>query len=155
MIIVFVENEPKCSKCYDRKAKIAFMTSNVVIAKGKSAIIVVPTVFRSVPGWWCLRTRLCQRCSPKRGWRPEDKTRLRGGQQKSYHRLGPAKTYILQRPWVYPYPSVSDFAGTKLRPWSKQNSDQNSDHTRLCIYHGKRNSDHGLSFWEEKTQTMV
>ena len=46
----------------------------------------------------------------------------------------------------------------KLRPWSEKNSDQNSDHPRLCIYWGKEklrpwseflgreNSDHGLSF---------
>ena len=48
--------------------------------------------------------------------------------------------------------------GRKLRPWSEKNSDQNSDHPRLCIYWGKEklrpwseflgreNSDHGLSF---------
>ena len=55
----------------------------------------------------------------------------------------------------------------KLRPWSEKNSDQNSDHPRLCIYWGKEklrpwseflgraNSDHGLSFWGGQTQTMV
>ena len=44
------------------------------------------------------------------------------------------------------------------RPWSEKNSDQNSDHPRLCIYWekeklrpwseflGRENSDHGLSF---------
>ena len=31
------------------------------------------------------------------------------------------------------------FRGTKLRPWSKRNSDQNSDHARLCIYHWGQN----------------
>ena len=46
----------------------------------------------------------------------------------------------------------------KLRPWSEKNSDQTSDHPRLCIYWGneklrpwseflgRENSDHGLSF---------
>ena len=46
----------------------------------------------------------------------------------------------------------------KLRPWSEKNSDQNSDHPRLCIYWGneklrpwseflgRENSDHVLSF---------
>ena len=46
----------------------------------------------------------------------------------------------------------------KLRPWSEKNSDQNSDHPRLCIYWGheklrpwseflgRENPDHGLSF---------
>ena len=34
--------------------------------------------------------------------------------------------------------------GTKLRPWSEQNTDQNSDHARLCN-----------SLEKEKTQTMV
>ena len=46
----------------------------------------------------------------------------------------------------------------ETQPWSKQNSDQNSDHARLCIYRGKEklrpwskflgreNSDHGLNF---------
>ena len=52
--------------------------------------------------------------------------------------------------------------GRKLRPWSEQNSDQNSDHPRHCIYQAKEKlrpwseflgreiSDHGLSlacFW--------
>ena len=61
-----------------------------------------------------------------------------------------------------PLPQCFCLRGTKLRPWSEQNSDQNSDHPRLCMYWGKEklrpwseflgreNSDHGLSlgcFW--------
>ena len=57
-----------------------------------------------------------------------------------------------------PLPQCFCPRGRKLRPWSKKNSDQNSDHPRLCIYWGKEklrpwseflgreNSDHGLSF---------
>ena len=57
-----------------------------------------------------------------------------------------------------PLPQCFWLRGTKLRPWSKQNSDQNSDHTRLCIYQGmeklrpwskflgRENPDHGLNF---------
>ena len=56
-----------------------------------------------------------------------------------------------------PLPKGFWLRGTKLRPWSKQNSDQNSDHARLCISQGKEklrpwsqfpgreNSDHGLN----------
>ena len=56
-----------------------------------------------------------------------------------------------------PLPQCFCLRGRKLRPWSKQNSDQNSDHPRLCIYWGieklrpwskflgRENSDHGLS----------
>ena len=43
-----------------------------------------------------------------------------------------------------PLPQCFCPRGRKLRPWSEKNSDQNSDHPRLCIYWGK-----------EKTQTMV
>ena len=60
-----------------------------------------------------------------------------------------------QRPWVYPYPRVSDFAG--------RNSDHDPSKTQTktqttpdSVFIGeRRNSDHGLSFWEGKTQTMV
>ena len=57
-----------------------------------------------------------------------------------------------------PLPQCFCPRGRKLRPWSEKNSDQNSDHPRLCIYWGKEklrpwseflgreNSDHGLSF---------
>ena len=57
-----------------------------------------------------------------------------------------------------PLPQCFCPRGRKLRPWSEENSDQNSDHSRLCIYWGKEklrpwseflgreNSDHGLSF---------
>ena len=62
---------------------------------------------------------------------------------------------LLIRP---PLPQCFRPRGRKLRPWSEKNSDQNSDHSRLCIYWGKEklrpwseflgreNSDHGLSF---------
>ena len=60
-----------------------------------------------------------------------------------------------QRPWVYPYPSVSDLARgnsdhcpSKAR--TKAQTTPNSVFARE-----RRNSDHGLSFWEGKTQTMV
>ena len=36
-----------------------------------------------------------------------------------------------------PLPQRFRLRGTKLRPWSKQNSGQNSDHPRLCTYWGK------------------
>ena len=61
-------------------------------------------------------------------------------------------------PMGLPLPQGFRLRGTKLRPWSKQNSDQNSDHARLCMYQGKEklrpwskflgreNSDHGLNF---------
>ena len=57
-----------------------------------------------------------------------------------------------------PLPQCFCPRGRKLRPRSEKNSDQNSDHPRLCIYWGKEklrpwseflgreNSDHGLSF---------
>ena len=57
-----------------------------------------------------------------------------------------------------PLPQCFCPRGRKLRPWSEENSDQNSDHPRHCIYWGKEklrpwseflgreNSDHGLSF---------
>ena len=57
-----------------------------------------------------------------------------------------------------PLPQCFCPRGRKLRPWSEKNSDQNSDHPRLCIHRGKENlrpwseflgrenSDHGLSF---------
>ena len=60
--------------------------------------------------------------------------------------------------FFYPYPSVSALAGGNSEFWSEKNSDQNSDHPRLCIYWGneklrpwseflgRENSDHGLSF---------
>ena len=51
-------------------------------------------------------------------------------------------------PMGLPLPQGFWLRGTKLRPWSKQNSDS--------VFIGeRRNSDHGLSFWEGKTQTMV
>ena len=77
--------------------------------------------------------------------------------------------YKNQRPWVYPYPSVSDFAD-ETQTMVQTGSDQNSNHARLCIYQGKEklrpwsefsgkeklrpwsellgreNSDHGLNF---------
>ena len=47
MVIVFGDNDPKCSKCYDRKAKVAFRTSNAVIAEereteGKRQMLLWP-----------------------------------------------------------------------------------------------------------------
>ena len=45
-----------------------------------------------------------------------------------------------------PVPQCFCPRGRKLRPWSEKNSDQNSDHPRLCIHQGKENSDHGLNF---------
>ena len=57
-----------------------------------------------------------------------------------------------------PLPQCFCSRGRKLRPWSEKNSDQNSDHPRLCNYWGneklrpwseflgRENSDHGLSF---------
>ena len=52
-----------------------------------------------------------------------------------------------------PLPQGFGLRGTKLRPWSKQNSDQNSDDARLCIYQGKEK----LRPWSKflGTQTMV
>ena len=70
--------------------------------------------------------------------------------------------FLVSRLIRLPLPQCFWLRGRKLRPWSKKNSDQNSDHPRLCISQGKEklrpwskflgrgNSDHGLSlgcFW--------
>ena len=68
------------------------------------------------------------------------------------------KIFCNSTPMGLPLPHGFSLRGTKLRPWSKQNSNQNSDHAKLCIYKGKEklgpwskflgreNSDHGLNF---------
>ena len=66
---------------------------------------------------------------------------------------------FLRVAWINAHGSTpTPVCRAKLRPWSKQNSDQNSDHTRLCVYQGKEkvrpwskslgweNSAHGLNF---------
>ena len=61
----------------------------------------------------------------------------------------------LQRPWVYPYPRVSDFSGRNSDhgPGKTQTKTQTTPNP---VFTGeRRNSDHGLSFREGKTQTMV
>ena len=58
-------------------------------------------------------------------------------------------------PMGLPLPQGFRLRGTKLRPWSKQNSDQTQTTPDSVFTKERRNSDHGLSFWERKTQTMV
>ena len=63
---------------------------------------------------------------------------------------------MTQCSFVYPYPSVSAFAGRHsdydLSKNSDQNSDQNSD---SVLTRERRNSVHGLSFWGREAPTMV
>ena len=54
-----------------------------------------------------------------------------------------------------PLPQCFCPCGRKLRPWSEKNSDQNSDHPRLCIYWGKEKPRPWSEFLGRETQTMV
>ena len=60
-----------------------------------------------------------------------------------------------QRSFVYPYPSFSDFAGRNSDhdPSKRQTKTQTTPDS--VFTRERRNSDHGLSFWEGKTQTMI
>ena len=60
-----------------------------------------------------------------------------------------------QRPWVYPYPSVSDFAGRNSDHGPSKTQTKTQTTPDSVFTRERRNSDHGLSFWEGKTQTMV
>ena len=60
-----------------------------------------------------------------------------------------------QRPCVYPYPSVSDFAGRNSDHGPSKTQTKTQTTPDSVFTRERRNSDHGLSFWEGKTQTMV
>ena len=54
-----------------------------------------------------------------------------------------------------PLPQCFCPRGRKLRPWSEKNSDQNSDHPRLCIYWGNEKLRPWSEFLGRETQTIV
>ena len=66
-----------------------------------------------------------------------------------------SKTVVCQRPWVYPYPRVSDFAGRNSDHGPSKTQTKTQTTPDSVFIGARRNSDHGLSFWEGKTQTMV
>ena len=64
-------------------------------------------------------------------------------------------TWIYQCSFVYPYPSVSDLAGGNLDHGPRKTRTKTQTTPDSAFTRERRNSDHGLSFWGRKTQTMV
>ena len=57
--------------------------------------------------------------------------------------------------FVYPYPSVSDLAGGNSDHGPRKTRAKTQTTPNSVLTKERRNSDHGLSFWGGKTQTMV
>ena len=64
-------------------------------------------------------------------------------------------TSLIRCSFVYPLPQCFWPRRRKLRPWFERNSDQNSDHHRLCIYQGMEKLRKWSEFLGRETQTMV
>ena len=58
--------------------------------------------------------------------------------------------FSFQRPWVYPYPRVSDFAGRKSDQGPSKTQTKNQTTADSVFIGERRNSDHGLSSSEGK-----
>ena len=56
-----------------------------------------------------------------------------------------------QRSFVYPYPSVSDFAGRNSDHGPSKTQTKTQTTPKSVFSREKKNSDHGLSFWGRKT----
>ena len=54
-----------------------------------------------------------------------------------------------QRPWVYPYPRVSDFEGRNSDHGPSKTQTKTQTTPDSVFTRERRNSDHGLSFWED------
>ena len=62
---------------------------------------------------------------------------------------------FIQCSFVYPYPSVSDLAGGNSDHGPRKTQTKTQATRDSVFIRKRRNSDHGLSFWSGKTQTMV
>ena len=66
-----------------------------------------------------------------------------------------SRNRILQCSFVYPYPSVSALAGGNSDHGPRKTRTKTQTTPGSVFIGARRNSDHGLSFWGGKTQTMV